>query len=1096
MANSTSALPLAAGADEREAHVCGIDLTGFTRWVDDEVSTHGAQRLEAIADDLSAFLSGANAILDAEGFALGSLLGDGLLAVRVGSDEGREAAEARIMAALEELEPNARLGFGEGMIERRVFTGLPGTHHAIIAGEAVRRCYRALEESPRAPGTRRPPSPVRPSIGRFASAEIRRAVVGFLAFRAPDFIALGDFIDRNLAIWQARALASGGEVERLTYDDDALLIRFAWPEAVDTGWVETHLAAQAEAHPAHISAGWGAAHGPVFRARLAGVPSLTGEDLDVAQGPAINHAAKRAKTMLGQGMPAGCAAAPRSADASPPPTPLLGRESELAWIRKRIDAGRPLVVVSGEAGIGKSSLLKMAVAAMPGSPDVIETLGRPGDVLEPLGLWQAAASTDGTAPIDTQFASVKAQLAARMAHGRCLVVVDDLQWADVYSRKMIDELVRDVSGVTILAAGRPGAADLVDTLHQDDLLSVSGMAGPDIDALARMHSGLHAPTISALAGGNPFLAVQLALGMRTKPGRAGPVSPSAVIDVRLARLAPSSLAALRLFAIFDRDLDGATLERVCREAGLDFDADALPTLYREQFLTPARSGDRFQFAHRLIQQRVFEQIPPSALLRISAVLGRLSRGRLGTVPALGVVGQHLRGAQQWERAAVADFADAERALAIHAHGPAAELFARATEGFERVRAGADRVALARAGGGLAAWGVGNVAGALDAAKDAAAASAKAMTWRVSVRAAAAILTGRRNLLAPRIALTLARQAALRSELGYFTGTLPDILAGGLIVSRLGDDRTAARLARTRSLGLLALGLGLVGLKRPATAIFHRCQRAGADQLPAAYAYCAEALYRLSRGEWREGDRCLAASEERLGTPRDAHLHGALLCVRALSLHMRGETEAALVAFDALLELGRRRENLQFEAWALYGGAMPLIASGKFARARSQVEAAKERMTGNADALSTLNCSALGAQLAWIDGDAMSAVADIETCLDLSRTIFPANFGSLDGFTLPAIILADILGSPSQPADVHARARALMPASLARSRKFAARCAIGNPRLAIARAMLARSEGSRRRHEARAVALSARFGMPLGLLQPVPANVRPDQAATI
>lgn len=1072
-----SALP-AEWTRARRALVCGIDLTGFTRWVDDQVEQQGADGLEAIADDLSAFLGGASAILAAEEFTLGSLLGDGLLAFRTGPAADWSAAEARIRRGLLELEPTARVGFGAGPVERRVFAGLSGTTHAVIAGGGVRQCYRDLANGRRASVTRRSPPPVCPSLARFATAEIRHAAIGFLAFRAYSLGRLGHFVDDSLAIWQARALASGGTLERLSYDDDALLVRFGWPgDAVAQAWVENFLEEQAAMRPARVSAGWGAGRGPVFQARLAGVTTLTGADLDVAQGPAINHAAKSAKRMLEFAAKAPQRTRPAASPTIAPSSRLVGRDAEIAWVNGRIAAGRRVVMICGEAGIGKSSLLTLASAER-AADALLSMTGKPGDVLEPLGPWRAVVALDRNAQVDIQFASAKAQVLTRAAQRPLLIVVDDLQWTDTYSQKLLDELAGSDAALSILAAGRPGAEKCLTALEPEDILQLSGMGAAEIDAIARPLCGPPPPSLATIAGGNPFLAVQLALDWRDRKGEGSQVeSQSAVIDMRLAQLAPSSLSALRLLAILDRPTDNVVLESVCREAGLEFDSAAPAVLCQRKLLEPGDGPGTLRIAHRLIQERVVGQIPPSSILRISAVVARLLRGRLDDAPALGVVGEHLRNARQWQRAAVSDFADAERALAIHAHRSAAELFARAGDGFRRVGASTDRIDLAEAGAGLAAWGIGDVTAAADAAARRRAIPAGSTPWRTRAQVATAILTGRPHFLAPRLALTLVRRAALRSELGYFSGKLSDIMFGGLVVARLSDDREATQISRTRSLGLLALGLGLVGLRKPARATFARCQRAGGDRLPAAYAFCAEALYHMAQGSWDEGERCIASSEARLGEPRDAHLYGALLCVRGLSLHMRGLEEQAIAAFEALSVLARRRANRQFEAWALYGGAMPRIALGQFTKAKQQVGAATELMTGNGDLLSRLNCAALDAQLAWLDGDAASAITSAKTCLEISRTIFPANFGSLDGFTLPALVLADIVRSRSADSALLIRAEKLLPAALAGSRRFAARCPIGAPRLASAQAMLARNEGIRCSHQARALALSQRLGMP-------------------
>lgn len=1081
----------AALTGSQQALVCAIDLTGFTRWVDEEVEAHGADRLEAIADDLSHLLTSAGAILAEEGFLVGSLLGDGLMAVRANSVEDVTAVKERVRAALHRLEPQARIGFGEGVVERRSFAGLPGTSHVIIAGDGISRCYRDLDRAARSAGQRRSPAPVAPSLDRFGTAEIRNMLVGFLAFRAPSFAVLADFVDQKLAIWQARAHASGGSIERLAYDDDALLVRFAWPEAADAVQVGRFLAAQASASN-DLQGAWGSATGPVYKARLAGIQSLTGEDLDVAQGPAINHAAKAAKAMLSQ-VTATADTAPSPLIAAPQPPALLGRATERAWISKRLGAGRRFILISGQPGMGKSSLLKMAAAAVGKGFDRVELAALPDRVLDPLSLWQQFGDGKQDLPVDQRFAQIKQAIVQRAAKRPLMVILDDLQWADAYSRNMLDELVRDVPAITILAAGRPGAETLVNTLEPGDVLYLAGMATGDIEALARSLSTGPTAAIAALAGGNPFLAVQLALSKSSDHDALGsPKDEAAIVDVRLARLAPPALATLRLLAILDRDVNVATLRRVCSEAGIPFDNKALRSLADERFLESSDQADSLRFAHRLIQQRVVEQLPPSAMLRISAVIGRLCRGPFGIGSAPGVIGQHLRNAGQWARAAIADLADAERALALHAHAPAAELFARAEGDLVRVGASADRIALVRAAMGLAKWGTGEVKASIDAAASAAEVLAKAKSWRSMAWVMGAVVTGRRKMIGTRLALALARLAALRSEHGYFTGKLSHIALGGLVAARLGDDRAVARIARTRSMGLFALGLGLVGLKAPARAIFARYQREGGDSLPAAYAFCVEALHHFAQGGWQEGEACLAASEARLGDPPDYHLMGAIMCVRALAQHMQGNFAEASSSFDALLILGRRRENRQFESWALYGSAMPLLATGRIAEAKDRLAQAARLLEGDADPLSGLNYEALEAQLAWLEGRADQAMDHIERSLGVARGIFPANFGSLDGFTLPALVLAEMVSSDDLAPSERGRAAKLLPEAEKMARKFAARCAIGSPRLAAIAAKLAKTPRGRQLGFEHAERASQRLAMPIALLHAAPIALKQEK----
>ncbi|PZS24467.1 MAG: hypothetical protein DLM58_24685, partial [Pseudonocardiales bacterium] len=115
-------------------------------------------------------------------------------------------------------------------------------------------------------------------------------------------------------------------------------------------------------------------------------------------------------------------------------TRLWGREHELAIVHARLtDAlgGHPSVVVlSGEPGIGKSSLLRelMATATEAGT-EVLWGRGIVTGNAPPFSLWQQITSVPTPIEAD-RFAAYEAVRNAVLAHVPGLVVIDDLQWAD------------------------------------------------------------------------------------------------------------------------------------------------------------------------------------------------------------------------------------------------------------------------------------------------------------------------------------------------------------------------------------------------------------------------------------------------------------------------------------------------------------------------------------------------------------------------------------------------------------------------------------------------------------------------------------------
>jgi predicted ATPase len=245
----------------------------------------------------------------------------------------------------------------------------------------------------------------------------------------------------------------------------------------------------------------------------------------------------------------------------PGEVPFVGREAELATLRAwsaEVVAGEPrLVVVTGEAGAGKSALVHelaalagadagfatgiggcvdipgLAQAQLPFGP-FLEALRRVdgGGIAE---AWLSPAAGDGGPLPDGghgRFAAALRTVGAAAAERPLLLVLEDLQWADYSSLALLVHLARNLTRERVLLVGTVrsgGAAATLDHLARVPLvrrLDVGPLPDADVGRLVRAVAGdVPAADVAAVvtrAEGNPLVAVELA----RHGGPAGAVPPS------------------------------------------------------------------------------------------------------------------------------------------------------------------------------------------------------------------------------------------------------------------------------------------------------------------------------------------------------------------------------------------------------------------------------------------------------------------------------------------------------------------------------------------------------------------------------------------
>lgn len=241
-------------------------------------------------------------------------------------------------------------------------------------------------------------------------------------------------------------------------------------------------------------------------------------------------------------------------------TACLGRARELAELRRRLAAGRH-VLVGGPAGIGKTLFLQHAAGAgvlsagtVPGCEGVLRRVLAPGTTPDEV-LHDLALECYDAEPV-----------AARrlLGHVRALVVLDGVEWAAGGIRQVLDAMP---GSVFVLAARRADSASLVKSLP------LSGLSRAD--ALDLWENELGTPLSTAekrraeriydSCDGNPGTLTQFAAALRTAgvrgiaPDVADPDAYAMIVDRALAKLGEPAVTTLRELLVFPEAWWGAGL---------------------------------------------------------------------------------------------------------------------------------------------------------------------------------------------------------------------------------------------------------------------------------------------------------------------------------------------------------------------------------------------------------------------------------------------------------------------------------------------------------------------------------------------------------
>jgi DNA-binding CsgD family transcriptional regulator len=338
---------------------------------------------------------------------------------------------------------------------------------------------------------------------------------------------------------------------------------------------------------------------------------------------------------------------------------LIGRETEAAQIATLLEEaqhGRSrALLVQGEAGIGKSSLLRYAVRQA-GGMIVLQASGVEseselafaalGDLFRPvvdhlvqLPDPQAAALAGalGLAPARggdrfTICAGTLNLLAAVAEVAPVLGVVDDAQWLDTSSAEALLFAARrlDSEGVALLFAVREGEAGAFEASSLDDLVLAGLGHEHALELLSRRLQRQPAPEVAERlvrgTQGNPLALVEIPALLSE-----GQLAGSEPMDEQLPPAPAVERAFLRQIEALDDSARRALLVVAASESDrLDVVEEALAMLALDlRSLAPAEEAglisverDELQFRHPLLRAAVYHAAPGGARREAHEVLGK------------------------------------------------------------------------------------------------------------------------------------------------------------------------------------------------------------------------------------------------------------------------------------------------------------------------------------------------------------------------------------------------------------------------------------------------------------------------------------------
>jgi DNA-binding CsgD family transcriptional regulator/tetratricopeptide (TPR) repeat protein len=389
----------------------------------------------------------------------------------------------------------------------------------------------------------------------------------------------------------------------------------------------------------------------------------------------------------------------------PPVAPqLVGRVEERQLLEHALEAaagGAPCaIVVSGEAGAGKTRLVREVLAGSTATVlwGTCVQFGASSLPLAPLipamrDVLDLTHGASGRVPLLERIDAAVNGLAQR---GPTIVVIDDLQWADVASLDVVAYLVAGFrrQQLAIVATcrdelrpeGHPLHGWLADLRRAPSFLEIALRrleVGETGILLAQLRGGTPDPELAARvqarADGNPYLtellAAEIEPGAHDVPG-AVPHRLGEALTSSWHRLAPQAREVTRLLAVGGRPVGVDVLTAVAEALGLDqaVVCGAL-ALARDQGILAAPVEGKHWFRHPLLAAVLYDAMPETDSRAVHAAFADVLTRRV-PAPAADLA-EHCQRSGEYDAAYGWSLEAAEAAARVHAGNTVAQHLERA-----------------------------------------------------------------------------------------------------------------------------------------------------------------------------------------------------------------------------------------------------------------------------------------------------------------------------------------------------------------------------------------------------------------------------------
>lgn len=308
---------------------------------------------------------------------------------------------------------------------------------------------------------------------------------------------------------------------------------------------------------------------------------------------------------------------------------------------ERARSGQPTVLdLEGHAGYGKTHLARQ-VARQFDAAQVLRATAYPGLGADPLSLLGQLGVDVAGVGFDALSASraLGSHIEAQFGDGPCVVLLDDLHWADPESIDAVGVLMDRMAGnrLLVVAGHRPSGTrharwlfrlkdvpsvvrvrlDGLDEAATGKLVRAANpSASPELVSQLRRHTGGSPLFINSLL--HEYSLAELE-GLARREALPAPAALIAAIGERLSRSDHASVATLSALAVLGGD--GAESAVIRSVAEVHDTTGALDLLIGDGIVIEIREGsaDRYRIFHAVVQSAVYDNIPVVTRSRMHAI---------------------------------------------------------------------------------------------------------------------------------------------------------------------------------------------------------------------------------------------------------------------------------------------------------------------------------------------------------------------------------------------------------------------------------------------------------------------------------------------